>query len=71
MPNLIANARIVPELIQHQASPQAIAEEAVRILNDPSCALSQRDGLATVRSLLGPPGAVGRAVGIVEEWLGA
>lgn len=71
MPNLIANARIVPELIQHQASPQAIAEEAVRILNDPSCALSQRDGLATVRSLLGPPGAVGRAVGLVEEWLGA
>jgi lipid-A-disaccharide synthase len=70
MPNLIANARIVPELIQHQASPQAIAEETVRILNDPSCALLQRDGLATVRSLLGPPGAVGRAVGIVEEWLG-
>ena len=71
MPNLIANARIVPELIQHQASPQAIAEEAVRILNDASWALSQRDGLATVRSLLGPPGAVGRAVGIVGEWLGA
>lgn len=71
MPNLIAERRVVPELIQHQASPQAIAHEAVNILRDPHAATLQRDGLAEVRQRLGPPGAVPRAVKLIEEWIGA
>lgn len=70
MPNLIMNKRIVPELIQHQATPQAIAQETIRILSDPAIARSQADGLAEVRNLLGPPGAITRAVSVIEEWLG-
>ncbi len=33
--NLVAGERIVPELIQKDANPQRIAEEALRILKDP------------------------------------
>lgn len=71
MPNLIANRRVVPELIQHQATPEAIAEEATKVLLDPGAANSQRDGLADVRHLLGSPGAVQRAADTIDEWLGA
>jgi lipid-A-disaccharide synthase len=69
MPNLIAEERIVPELIQNQASPSAIADEALRILSDPAEAQNQRDGLALVRGRLGAPGAVGRAVQVFDDWL--
>ncbi len=71
MPNLIANRRVVPELIQHQATPQAIAEEAIRVLLDSGVAKLQHDGLGDVRHLLGSPGAVQRAADTIDEWLGA
>jgi lipid-A-disaccharide synthase len=69
MPNLIAGKRLVPELIQNQATPDAVAREAVEILSDTNVTESQRAGLAEVRQRLGPPGAVSRAVGLVEQWL--
>ena len=71
MPNLIANRRVVPELIQHQATPEAIAAEATKVLLDSGVASSQRDGLAEVRHLLGSPGAVQRGADTIDEWLGA
>lgn len=71
MPNLIANRRVVPELIQQQATPQAIADEASTVLLDPAAAKMQREGLAEVRHLLGSPGAVMRAADTIDEWLGA
>lgn len=71
MPNLIVNKRIVPELIQHDATPQAIGEAAIAILRDPGVAQTQREGLAEVRIQLGTPGAVTRAAILIEEWLKA
>lgn len=71
MPNLIVKSKIVPELIQHDATPQAISAVATAILNDPTVAQAQREGLAEVRIQLGTPGAVTRAAVLVEEWLGA
>ena len=71
MPNLIVNKRIVPELIQHDATPQAISEAAIAILCDPGVAQAQREGLAEVRIQLGTPGAVTRAAILIEDWLRA
>lgn len=69
MPNLIANSLVVPELIQKQATAGAIAEEATRIIADPAIARAQTEGFKEVRGLLGAPGAVNRAVTVIEEWL--
>jgi lipid-A-disaccharide synthase len=60
MVNLIAGERIVPELIQHAFTADAVAAEAVSML-DPERAARIRDGLARVRARLGGPGASRRA----------
>jgi lipid-A-disaccharide synthase len=61
MVNLIAGERIVPELVQDEFTPEAVAREAVSILTDPGRAARIRAGLARVRSRLGGPGASRRA----------
>jgi lipid-A-disaccharide synthase len=69
MPNLIAGRRIVPELVQYAATPEALSAEAAALLADPAATERQREGLAEVRALLGHPGAVERAVAVIEDWL--
>ena len=61
MPNLIAGRRIVPELIQHEFTPEAVAREAISMLTDASRAAQIRDGLREVRQKLGGVGASHRA----------
>jgi len=64
MPNLILGKAAVPELIQDDVTPERIAGEARRILDDPARAAAIRADLARVRSLLGEPGAARRAAEI-------
>ncbi len=61
MVNLIAGAPIVPELVQDAFTPDAVAREAVSILNDAERAERMRAGLALVRHRLGGAGASRRA----------
>ncbi len=61
MVNLIAGEKIVPELIQDAFTPEAVAAEAVSMLTDAGRVARVRQGLARVRSRLGPPGASRRA----------
>ena len=61
MVNLIAGKQVVPELIQHDFTPDRVSGETLRLLRDPAARQRLRDGLADVRRLLGPPGAVERA----------
>ncbi len=72
MPNLLAGRPLVPELIQHRASPAAVAREALTLLEDPRRLAAMRAELTGLRSVLGGPGAVGRAVGalLAEPALG-
>jgi lipid-A-disaccharide synthase len=61
MVNIIAGERLVPELIQEQFTPQAVADEAVSMLTDVARTASIRAGLTAVRARLGGPGASHRA----------
>jgi lipid-A-disaccharide synthase len=61
LPNLVAERGIVPELIQHAATPKRLAAAAAEILDSPERQATVRAELAAVRQRLGTPGAAERA----------
>ncbi len=68
--NIVAGRRLVPELIQGAATPEAVAREAACLLDDPARRAAVEAGLAEVRERLGPPGASARAAAILRRLLG-
>ena len=69
MPNLIAERRVVPELIQNEVTPARIAAEATRLLTDAQAYSVAQEGLREVRQRLGGGGAAERAASLVVEML--
>lgn len=69
MVNLIVGRQVVPELVQDNFSPERLAAEAVRLLDSPESIARMRLGLAEVRQMLGPPGAVERAADLIAAML--
>jgi lipid-A-disaccharide synthase len=69
MPNLIAGEPIVPEFLQNEARPEAIADALLRLLEGPARD-AQRARLAVVRQALAKGGAAVRAAEIAAEMLG-
>jgi lipid-A-disaccharide synthase len=61
MPNLVANRRVVPELIQGNFTPAKVAAETVSFLTDRERHARTREALRRVREALGGHGASGRA----------
>jgi lipid-A-disaccharide synthase len=61
LPNILAGREVVPELIQGQATPGALARAALPLLEDGPARSAQLAGLAEVRARLGPAGAGRRA----------
>ena len=61
MVNLVAGRRVAAELIQSTFTPEAVAEETVRLLTDETAAQEMRLALGEVREKLGRPGASRRA----------
>jgi len=57
MVNLVSGRPVVPELIQEQATPGRMAEEARRILSDPNRQDEIRKDLGGLREILGSRGA--------------
>jgi lipid-A-disaccharide synthase len=63
--NILLKKMLVPELIQHEATPEKLSERAVRMLQDPAELASMRRELLSLKDLLGTPGASERAARIV------
>jgi len=61
MVNLIAGERVVPELIQDEATPDRIATECLKILGDELVANSIKEKLKRVKDRLGAGGASRKA----------
>ncbi len=60
MVNLVTGRTVVPELLQEEFTPEAVAREAVRFLTDDTHAEATRANLRSVRDALGGPGASAR-----------
>ena len=67
MPNLVAGARIVPELIQEDFTPERVSGEVVTLLTDRVRHAQMTDALRRVKAQLGSPGASARAAEAILE----
>jgi len=69
MVNIMAKRKIIPEFIQSRASHKKIADEAVKIINDPRELERMKNDLGGMKSLLGEPGAASRAARIILNFI--
>jgi len=67
--NLLAGRRLVPELLQGQATPERMAAEVLRLLGDRAARAEQLAGLREVRASLGEPGAARRVAEEIARWM--
>ena len=67
--NLVAGKKIVPELIQNEATPEKIAAEATAILNDPHRFEKIKTELASVKRALGGKGASKEVASLAYEMI--
>lgn len=64
-PNLILGRKVYPELLQENATGINIARYLRKILNDPDYNKQMRKDLKTVNEMIGPPGVMERAAGLI------
>jgi lipid-A-disaccharide synthase len=65
MANILANDKIVPELVQSDATPEKIACETLKYLRDAAYYETTKKRLIELRKLLGTSGATRRAAEII------
>jgi lipid-A-disaccharide synthase len=69
MPNIVLGERVVPELIQSAATPDALAAELVRFLDSETARTQMKARLADIRTRLAVPGATLRAAELALEMI--
>ena len=65
MPNVLADEQIVPEFIQHQARPVAIAESVMRLIDDAVARQKMISAFDSIIGKLGEGGACDRAARVI------
>lgn len=68
-PNLVLMQPIVPEFLQYQATPEAIAQTALDLLQQPEKQQQMRLGYRQMRQKLGEPGVCDRAAEAILQLL--
>ncbi|MBS1704607.1 MAG: hypothetical protein JST40_01945 [Armatimonadetes bacterium] len=69
LPNIILGRPLLPELLQHDASPQRIRTELESILGGGAARTAQLEGFAELRGLLGPAEGISRSAAIAVQML--
>lgn len=67
--NIIANRLICPEFLQEQATPEALAQALIPLIEDSPERAAMLAGYEEVKALLGSGGAAERAARVVQEEL--
>ncbi|HOJ77379.1 MAG TPA: lipid-A-disaccharide synthase [Bacillota bacterium] len=71
LPNLIAGSQIVPEIIQHDLTPENVLKQLEPLLNNRETNLKVRAQLNEIRERVGPAGVMSRAatkiIGLIDE----
>jgi lipid-A-disaccharide synthase len=67
--NIVAGRPVVPELIQHEVTPERIAREACGMLSDPERLQRMQAELGTIKASLGKPGASLRVAQMMYEMI--
>src|SRR6266704_47192 len=70
MPNVLANKEVVPEFIQHQARPKAIAQAVLRLLSNRTARERMISEFDAIVPKLGEGGASAKAARTIVEELG-
>ena len=64
LPNIVAGRQVMPELLQDDFTPARVAEEAIKLLEEPRNSQLHKD-IAEVKERLGAPGAVQRVAELI------
>lgn len=70
LPNIVAGEDVVPELVQDDLTPAALAGALAAWLDDPAARAAAAARLGAVRARLGEPGASARAAAWLREMAG-
>ncbi|MBE9137710.1 lipid-A-disaccharide synthase [Nodosilinea sp. LEGE 07088] len=65
--NLVVNQPVVPEFLQWEATPEAIAAATLELLHNETARQTMRLGYAKMREAMGPPGACQRAADLILD----
>ena len=65
--NIVAQKRIVPEYVQHEAKPENMAADLVSLLTDEKRRAHMLDEIHTVKTLMGDGGASSRVATLIRQ----
>jgi lipid-A-disaccharide synthase len=68
--NIVAGERVVPELVQRDATPENMTDALTKLLNDSAYYGRVQARLADIRTKLGESGTNARVAALVREFLG-